>query len=297
MLWGSAFLYVAAELEEPHVWATLKQRDTIIYHDNDFEIFIDPDHDTHAYYEFEFNAFATEWDLLMLKPYRDGGPALFGWDVPGLEVAVNVEGTINDPSDTDKGWTIEVAIPLQALKENNRRRLPAPGDQWRINFSRVEWRTIIENGRYRKEINPETGRFYPEDNWVWSPQGRINMHMPEMWGYLQFSGLRAGEGTEEFVPDPGFDEKWALRLVYYAEREFFDKHGRYTTDPVEAGLSPDDFPHSLGDPVINITRSTFECWFEGTKETLPVRSGRLSAYREGWTIFQDGKIVRMGKGK
>ena len=55
MLWDDAFLYVAAELEEPHVWATLRQRDTVIFMDNDFEIFIDPDGDTYAYYEIEVN--------------------------------------------------------------------------------------------------------------------------------------------------------------------------------------------------------------------------------------------------
>ena len=26
-----------------------------------------------------------------------------------------------------------------------------------------------------------------EDNWVWSPQGRVDMHQPEHWGYLQFA--------------------------------------------------------------------------------------------------------------
>ena len=29
--------------------------------------------------------------------------------------------------------------------------------------------------------------FPHEDNWVWSPQGEIAMHLPERWGFLQFS--------------------------------------------------------------------------------------------------------------
>ena len=45
MLWDDQFFYVAAELEEPHVWATLTKHDSVIFHDNDFEIFIDPDGD------------------------------------------------------------------------------------------------------------------------------------------------------------------------------------------------------------------------------------------------------------
>jgi hypothetical protein len=42
-------------LESPHVWATLTNHDTVIFQDPDFEVFIDPDGDTHNYYEFEIN--------------------------------------------------------------------------------------------------------------------------------------------------------------------------------------------------------------------------------------------------
>ncbi len=53
MLWDDANLYFATELEEPHVWGTLVERDAVIFYDNDFEIFIDPDGDSHHYYELE----------------------------------------------------------------------------------------------------------------------------------------------------------------------------------------------------------------------------------------------------
>ena len=56
MLWDDEYFYVAAELEEPDIWATLTERDAVIFYDNDFEIFIDPDGDSHEYYEFEMNA-------------------------------------------------------------------------------------------------------------------------------------------------------------------------------------------------------------------------------------------------
>src|SRR6185503_16302892 len=56
MLWDEQFFYVAAELEEPHLWATLTNHDAVIFHDPDFEVFIDPDGDSHDYYEFELNA-------------------------------------------------------------------------------------------------------------------------------------------------------------------------------------------------------------------------------------------------
>jgi len=280
MLWDDTNLYVAAELEEPHVWATLRQRDTVIFFDNDFEIFIDPDGDTHAYYELEVNALGTPWDLLLLKPYRDGGPPVTGWNIAGLKVGTHVDGTINNPGDQDKGWSVEFVIPLSALRECAKgREMPKAGDQWRIDFSRVEWRTLIENGKYKKEINPKTGRPYPEDNWVWSPQGAINMHMPEMWGYLQFSSIVAGGSTEAFVPDKDFDLKWELRMIYYAEYEYFTKYGTYSSKLGDIGLSKSDFPDNLSVPIINATRTTFE-------SSVPD-----SSHNQVWTIYQDGRII------
>ena len=182
MLWDDTYLYIAAELEEPHVWATLKQHDEIVFRDNDFEIFIDPDGDCREYYEIEINALNTIFDLFLVRTYIDGGPALHGWDCKGLKSAVFVDGTLNDPSDTDRGWSVEFAIPWTSLAEAAHR--PAPprdGDTWRMNFSRVEWQARVVDGRYEKLPN------VPEDNWVWSPQGVIDMHRPQYWGYVQFS--------------------------------------------------------------------------------------------------------------
>jgi hypothetical protein len=42
MLWDDEYMYFFADMEEPHLWATLTERDAVVYFDNDFEIFIDP---------------------------------------------------------------------------------------------------------------------------------------------------------------------------------------------------------------------------------------------------------------
>src|ERR1051325_425118 len=182
MLWDDQYLYIGAELEETHVWATLTEHDSVIFQDPDFEIFIDPDGDNHQYYEIEINALNTEWDLRLVKPYRDGGPALNEWEIPAFRSAIHVNGTLNNPSDKDKGWSVEFAIPWKVLTEfANRPAPPKHGDQWRVNFSRVEWDVEIKDGKYVKIPNR------PEHNWVWSPQGAIDMHRPERWGYVQFS--------------------------------------------------------------------------------------------------------------
>jgi len=181
MLWDDVYFYVAAELEEPHVWGSLTERDQIVYHDNDFEIFIDPNGDRAEYYEVEINALGTIFDLLLVRTYIDGGPALHDWTATGMRSAVHINGTLNDRSDLDRGWSVEFAIPWQTLAEYAHK--PAPpqdGDVWRVNFSRVQWRHHVVGGAYEKL--PEM----PENNWVWSPQGTINMHLPEHWGHVRF---------------------------------------------------------------------------------------------------------------
>jgi Carbohydrate family 9 binding domain-like len=179
MLWDDEYLYVAAELEEPHVWATLTAHDSVIFHDNDFEVFLNPSGDGKNYFEFEMNALNTGWDLFLAKPYRLGGKADNSWEIPGLRTAVHVEGTLNNPKDQDRGWSVEIAFPWKAFEERSAFARPRTGQEWRINFSRVEWRVETVDGKYRKLPGKE-------DNWVWSPQGVVNMHVPEQWGFVRF---------------------------------------------------------------------------------------------------------------
>jgi hypothetical protein len=238
VLWDSTYLYVAAELKETDVWASLTERDAVIYHDNDFEVFIDPDMDAHEYYELELNALNTVWDLLLLKPYRDGGPAVNAWDIQGLKTAVSVQGTLNHPGDVDTGWTVEIAFPWAVLKECAHRATPPKnGDQWKINFSRVEWRTEVKDGKYSKVVDASTGKSLPEYNWVWSPQGLIAMHYPEMWGLVQFTDAIAGSEATALVSDPADSARWALWQVYYGERNHFMQYGTYTSDSAKLELS------------------------------------------------------------
>jgi len=276
MLWDDQYLYIAAELEEPDIWATLRQRDTVIFYDNDFEVFIDPDGDTHQYYEFEMNAFGTEWDLMLVKPYRDGGPALNGWDMNGIQVGVHIYGTINEPETKDEKWTIEIAMPWNILKEAaHEYRKPMSGEQWRISFSRVEWEVEVVDGTYIKKTDPNTGRPLPENNWVWSPQGLVNMHLPELWGFVQFTDIPAGSGEVAFKENPEENIKWELRQWYYKQSRYFEEHGQY------AAMAQDLLDESVKEgelPAIETTSQMYEM-------SLPaVEPGKR------WYIRQDGKV-------
>ncbi len=281
MLWDSVYLYVGANLEEPDVWGTLTQRDAVIYHDNDFELFIDPDMDTHQYYELELNALNTVWDLLLIKPYRDGGPAVNAWDIQGLKSAVAVHGTLNRPGDVDSGWSVEIALPWAVLAEcAHRPSPPRNGDQWRINFSRVEWQTRVIDGTYHKLTDSATGSPLPENNWVWSPQGLIAMHYPEMWGVVQFSNTQAGTRAVPFKVDPADAARWALRKVFYAERNYHNLNGTYTADESKLALGSDSPVGFDWPPTIQATADLFRA------ETRS-REGKMRVY-----IIQDGQVIQ-----
>lgn len=210
VLWDENNLYVGYWIEEPDVTATLTRRDATIYKDNDVELFIAGQD---GYYEFEINSFGTIYEVLFFwqdayeqKGYdklpefrRDVAGAKYfngvgydhprgrrigfwNWDMPGLRSAVNVEGTINEHTDQDKGWTVEIAIPwasLKVLAEGDQRAFPpAPGDVWRMDFSRFN---------VKKETARDSG------GWAWSSHGVWDSHVPECFTYIMFQDADKGK--------------------------------------------------------------------------------------------------------
>jgi hypothetical protein len=273
MLWDDDYFYVAAEMAEPHLWGTLTRHDAVIFQDPDFEVFIDPNGDNHEYYEFEINALGTFWDLLLPRPYKDGGAALDHWEIPGLRSGVHLDGTLNDPSDVDRGWSVELAFPWEVLGELARR--PAPprdGDQWRVSFSRVEWTTRIAGGRYEKVPGGK------EDNWVWSPQGVVNMHRPETWGYVQFSS--GPPGSEAFRPDAALPARRWLHAVYYAQQRYRRDHQRWANTLEELGVPPPS-EATLSRPALQLTADLFQA---------AVDLRRADGTSQRWNIRQDSLI-------
>lgn len=223
LMWDDNYLYVSAALEEPNIVANLTQRDTIIYHDNDFEVFLDPTGDGQNYFEIENNARGVIFDLMLDRAYRSGGNFYIQWDCPGLKLAVSHDGTLNKPSDKDRSWTVEMAIPHKAITRNFTNPLQA-GNIWRLNFSRVQW---LKKGG-------------PEENWVWTPTGEINMHAPNQWGFLQFSDKAVGTATEEFRCPYNMEAYKLLWAIFYTQLDRHGKDGCYTSSITTLGVTDSD---------------------------------------------------------
>jgi len=216
MMWDEHYLYVGAWMEERHIWGTLTERDSVIFQDNDFEIFIDPDDDNHQYLEIEINALNTVWDLTLPKPYRFGGSAVNEWNALGMKHAVHIEGKLNDPEAISEGWGCTFAIPWKDMAWSSSRRCPPTvGEFWRINFSRVEWDV---DDKLHKIPNR------PEHNWVWSPQWQINMHCPEFWGFLVFA--------DKTGKHPPIETYWKERCRLIAYMQFREKKEPANTDHI-----------------------------------------------------------------
>ncbi len=272
ILWDDENLYVGAMIKGSEIWASQTERDSVIFRDNDFEIFIDPDSDTHQYFEFEMNALNTVWDLMLNKPYRDGGRPINGWDIHGLKTAVHIEGRLNDPSADNRFWSSEIVIPFKALYEcAPEKRPPVSGEYYRIDFSRVQWKTETEDGKYRK-LRDDDGNVLPEDNWVWAPTGVVNIHYPELWGFMFFTE----NGEKYAIPEDEYI-KWELRRVYYEMRSEHDMTGHY---PQKLRMAPGTQRYTR-DIRITATEHSFEAECEngdGTRVMVMRTDGRICVY-------------------
>ncbi|WP_281234925.1 carbohydrate-binding family 9-like protein [Flavobacterium gelatinilyticum] len=275
MLWDETNFYILAKIDEPHVWANLKQRDTIIFYNNDFEVFIDPDSDTFNYYELEINALNTAWDLFLSKPYREDLVVLNDWNIPGLKSAVKIHGTLNNPDDIDQGWVLEMALPWEAYKTSYYDQ-NVPADKfWRVNFSRVNWDHSIVNGKYERKKGTD-GKFLPEYNWVWSPMGVINMHEPEKWGYVYFS---TKEGKDTFTIPQDEKVRWELYNLYRAQKEYNQKNKSWAKSLADLTKEPIKVDGKILKPVLENHASGYNISVKSpfSNQTLIIR--------------QDGKII------
>ena len=208
-LWDEKALYIGFWIEEPVLSASYKERDSLIWFDNDVEVFFDGED---CYYEFEINTYGTiyevffiyqdalkkgsrfdipEFDLFnrdvdVLSGFQDAGRfkkhkrgrrwAFMDWDFPGLKSAVKTEGKINDPSVIDKGWTVELAFPWDGFKTLSPGKTwpPREGDSLRAQFFRFE--ALRYHG---KTINESIG-------WSLNEHGSYDSHIPENFAYLHF---------------------------------------------------------------------------------------------------------------
>ncbi|HEY64813.1 MAG TPA: hypothetical protein G4O02_09605 [Caldilineae bacterium] len=169
LLWDDDYLYVAFACEDPDVWGTMLERDSHLWEEEVVEVFLDANRNGRLYFEFEVSPRNVQLDLMVVKRPGEPPQTFFEWDCQGWRTAVRVEGTLDNRTDEDRGWTVEMAIPLVEIYTAP--RLPKPGDVWRLGLYRIE------------RPQDAAPHFY-----AWAPTRAETYHVPERFGYLVFMG-------------------------------------------------------------------------------------------------------------
>lgn len=201
LLWDDVYLYAAFKYEDHEIWGThVEHHDHVYHHDSDAQIFVDGNG---VYYELGVNPINTIYEVfwtwlepvvarrdtarlnhffsvenfLYFVPRPDAAMGRIGemdWELPGLQHAVQVDGSLNCPRIRDNGWTVEFALPWESLHAlGNANTPPHPGDVWRIGASRCQ------------HFHDAEGNNISVD-WSWNRHGYINMHIPERWTQVRF---------------------------------------------------------------------------------------------------------------
>ena len=202
-------LRVAMWSEDPYPTATQTERDSIVFADNDVELFLDFGW---GYYEFETNAlgtvyevmhvwrdtfatspFATDPSFSLLEPgvFTFGGdydrrPASFWhgthprgvrivsttYDFPGLATAVHVDGRLDDDATPSRGWSAEVLLPWAELSRLSGGAITAAG----------EWSVPAFVGRFQ---HLDIGGTSHTAAWCLRAHGVMDTHQPEQFARLR----------------------------------------------------------------------------------------------------------------
>ncbi|MBI2191185.1 MAG: carbohydrate-binding family 9-like protein [Planctomycetes bacterium] len=197
MLWDDENLYLAVKCQDDDLYATKPERDDNLWEEDVVELFITVPNDPKYFIEFEVSPMGTLMDIFNLRAY--GG--VINWDCPRWKCAVSADGTVGDRTDVDRGWTVEMALPLldcyaqpyaagrakeleaqwqarEVKRENDPKfqynHRPSPGDIWRLNV-------------YRIDCGPAHTEYQ-----AWSPPIVLGFHVPDRFGEAVFSAETAG---------------------------------------------------------------------------------------------------------
>lgn len=169
VLWDDTHLYIAMRAEDPDIWSTLTQRDGDLWDEEVLEVYLDPGNNGQNYLEFQINPLNTVFDAVFAQATNRDLPAARAVDIAGVETAVQIEGTLDNRSDEDTAWIVEMKFPFASLPSST--GAPGSGETMRANFYRYD-RSGTADTRY----------------FAWSPVGGGTFHNPDRFGVMTFQG-------------------------------------------------------------------------------------------------------------
>jgi DNA-binding beta-propeller fold protein YncE len=185
MLWDDEFLYVSYACQDAHISAVNTEHDSPVYKDDCVELFTAPNPDRpFDYFNIEMNVNRAILD----RHHPDGlGKTVPNWNSSGILIATAVDGTLNNDTDKDRGWVLEVAIPFANFSHVTGRPHPSDGDVWHLNLNRLGG-----------ETNPQYSQ--------WSPGTTESpaFHAPDTFGRVKFSTQTSSQQAVSALAAAGY---------------------------------------------------------------------------------------------
>ena len=177
MIWDDAYLYVAFIASDSDVYSTYAARDARLWEQDNFEVFVTIP-GTPGYVEVEGSPIGTIWDGSFTNVFRGPGGS---YTIAGLQLAARVNGTLNNSSSADVGFTGEIRLPFADIYQGTPGGHPTNGTQLRLNLNRINWNTPATQGG--------SGAAGTDTYHAWSPVtgSAPSFHQPDKFGTVTFS--------------------------------------------------------------------------------------------------------------
>jgi len=156
-------LYALFECSDPDVCVLHRGRDVRIWESDCVELFLQPDAANPIYYEFEISPLGDIFDARFVNTGSGGFQRWAQWDCR-IRTAVRVDGTVNEWKDKDKGYTVELAIPLEAFAETIEGR-PLEGQTWRFAAVRVDVSVTLSQDQRSSTANVPEGDIHSKEGY------------------------------------------------------------------------------------------------------------------------------------
>ncbi len=163
------YLYVAFDVTDSDIHAIQNKDDSPMYDTDDVvELYLDANGDRKGYYEIQVSAAGKKFDSSFTGRRRGRNDA---WN-SNIVYAVHLNGTLNNPKDRDKGWSVEIAVPWKSIVDAPHHP-PLDGDVWKAFFYRIN--------RYSDK------KATSDDFTAWQPPYAGDFHNIRMMGDLIFT--------------------------------------------------------------------------------------------------------------
>ncbi|AUP78593.1 carbohydrate-binding family 9-like protein [Flavivirga eckloniae] len=137
--WDDSKLFIFFECQDKYLTAREVNRDGMPFLDDCAEVFLIPDpNPLNMHFGFEVNLYKAANDFIFINGMGKAGFVSVKAYNPEIEVEIKVNGTINNNSDIDSGWTMEIAIPISAFHTNGLTNTFNPAQTWRMQLLRQD---------------------------------------------------------------------------------------------------------------------------------------------------------------